>query len=636
MKRMLNRWVIASACVLSLAACQGGEDGKSSLLASATEAPGTNCEFGGTAISTGMDMDGNGELDPSEITATTYVCHGANGEAGTDGVDGTDGLNGTDGTDAAQPIMGTKTVPAGDDCEFGGIGILVGLDSNGDNVLDEAEITSIEYICKEAPDAELLFDEGALLPATDNCPGGPFVVKIGHDDNNNNTLEQAEVAAEVTSCNQAPKLAMRPLLEVSCDGEERILDAPVFVKDTDGSIESTVWELTGYDENGEVETTTINSTATGLRIDMASASLVFIKATATDNRGSAMELNGLAVNACGKMKAFHGVLPSTCEMISVEKAGDDRGGAVLSKNYVYYNGDNALVRMKRDGSETTVSRVINEEVDIIIAAPNAHTVMIPYHEDMLKEDGSIDWTKLNDSRIDDMTGITKWAMIDEAAFTVQTEGMITLEKPMHFGNFVIPAAEEGGSDYNAGTTDVILASTADAVLFVGRHTKRIGSGPVDNFLRYTLYAIDGTVISSRDVPQKLLVEVEDGGEPSIVNNEVYPNLLWRDQETDVARYPLTKSAEGDYILTYKSNNGNWSMVNLKTMEVTVTSETFAENCDVSNLALDMDQGVAWFHDEGSCFSTTGFYLDETLFRCSFVPVPAFNRLGDEGGSYEGP
>jgi len=46
----------------------------------------------------------------------------------------------------------------------------------------------------------------------------------------------------------------------------------------------------------------------------------------------------------------------------------------------------------------------------------------------------------------------------------------------------------------------------------------------------------------------------------------------------------------------------------------------------------MEQSEVWFHDEGSCFSKNGFYLDEALFRCSLVPVPAFGRLEDDGNN----
>lgn len=44
------------------------------LLNLAPEAAGANCYFGGTAVSTGIDSNGNGVLEPGEITQTQYVC----------------------------------------------------------------------------------------------------------------------------------------------------------------------------------------------------------------------------------------------------------------------------------------------------------------------------------------------------------------------------------------------------------------------------------------------------------------------------------------------------------------------------------------------------------------------------------
>jgi OmcA/MtrC family decaheme c-type cytochrome len=55
--------------------CNGA--GTSSLIATTAEPAGANCPFGGTRIATGIDANGNGTLDPTEIlaTATTFVCN---------------------------------------------------------------------------------------------------------------------------------------------------------------------------------------------------------------------------------------------------------------------------------------------------------------------------------------------------------------------------------------------------------------------------------------------------------------------------------------------------------------------------------------------------------------------------------
>ena len=60
--------------------CDGGEmvalettDG-SPLVRIEDEAPGDNCETGGSVVHVGSDLDGDGELDQGEVTSTDYVC----------------------------------------------------------------------------------------------------------------------------------------------------------------------------------------------------------------------------------------------------------------------------------------------------------------------------------------------------------------------------------------------------------------------------------------------------------------------------------------------------------------------------------------------------------------------------------
>lgn len=53
-----------------------GPSGESSLVNVTPEAPGPNCAQGGTRIDVGIDLNGNGVLDPNEITSTSYVCNG--------------------------------------------------------------------------------------------------------------------------------------------------------------------------------------------------------------------------------------------------------------------------------------------------------------------------------------------------------------------------------------------------------------------------------------------------------------------------------------------------------------------------------------------------------------------------------
>lgn len=123
------------------AAGEDGEDGLNALVRLEEEAPGENCEFGGTAIMVGLDEDGDGTLDASEILTTEYVCDGANGADGEDGVDGSDGLD---------VLIRIEDLPAGSECSNGGIEILVGYDRDGDGYLDDGEVTDRGVVCDGA------------------------------------------------------------------------------------------------------------------------------------------------------------------------------------------------------------------------------------------------------------------------------------------------------------------------------------------------------------------------------------------------------------------------------------------------------------------------------------------------------
>lgn len=61
------------------------------------ELPGGNCTDGGIKVESGQDTDGNGVLDPGEVTSTTYVCNGAEGPQGNPGPTGLTGATGPAG-----------------------------------------------------------------------------------------------------------------------------------------------------------------------------------------------------------------------------------------------------------------------------------------------------------------------------------------------------------------------------------------------------------------------------------------------------------------------------------------------------------------------------------------------------------
>jgi hypothetical protein len=54
-----------------------GSNGLDSLLATVSEPSGANCQWGGMKTTSGVDVNRNHVLDPSEVANTTYVCNGA-------------------------------------------------------------------------------------------------------------------------------------------------------------------------------------------------------------------------------------------------------------------------------------------------------------------------------------------------------------------------------------------------------------------------------------------------------------------------------------------------------------------------------------------------------------------------------
>ena len=172
-----------------------GTNGSSALVSIATEPSGSNCATGGSKISAGSDLNGNGKLDSTEVTSTSFICNGANGatgvtgpagatgvtgaagaagatgatgatgpagatgatgttgatgatgSAGATGPAGSTGATGPAGTNGLNTLVALAAEPSGTNCASGGTKISAGLDTNADGVLNPSEITSAQYVC---------------------------------------------------------------------------------------------------------------------------------------------------------------------------------------------------------------------------------------------------------------------------------------------------------------------------------------------------------------------------------------------------------------------------------------------------------------------------------------------------------
>lgn len=102
------------------------------------------CPEGGADIFLGTDFDGNGKLSTNEITTSTKVCHGQQGLSGPQGQTGSDGENGFNGNSS---LVNLTALSPGIPCQFGGIQIQSGHDNNNNQYLDESEIQTTAHVC---------------------------------------------------------------------------------------------------------------------------------------------------------------------------------------------------------------------------------------------------------------------------------------------------------------------------------------------------------------------------------------------------------------------------------------------------------------------------------------------------------
>lgn len=131
-----------------------GTSGATSLVSVLPEPQGDNCTFGGQRIESGFDdgkpsgLASDHTLQPGEVDATSYACHG------NDGMDGLDGFS---------SLVSTQTLESGVTCAAGGLRIDSGLDDGSaggiarNGSLEPGEVTSVRHVCN-----------GVTLPAVGN------------------------------------------------------------------------------------------------------------------------------------------------------------------------------------------------------------------------------------------------------------------------------------------------------------------------------------------------------------------------------------------------------------------------------------------------------------------------------------
>ncbi|HXS18544.1 MAG TPA: hypothetical protein VN764_15205, partial [Polyangiaceae bacterium] len=222
MNRRFSVFTLGLAAITAACSSNDHEDPQA-LVAVETVESGGSCSLGGTRVTAGADDDGDGQLDPSEIDSTSYLCsaeqgahgeegergeqgkageHGERGEsgkAGTNGESGADGKPGTPGTpgtpgapgpagpDGPTALIKTADELAGERCDHGGTRIEVGLDVDKDGTLghDEIDADQTRYVCDGAPGDSGV--AGFRLVGKFVAPGGP-IAEIVSPSPDGNTL----------------------------------------------------------------------------------------------------------------------------------------------------------------------------------------------------------------------------------------------------------------------------------------------------------------------------------------------------------------------------------------------------------------------------------------------------------------
>jgi hypothetical protein len=96
-------------------------------------------------------------------------------------------------------LVRTREETAGANCTTGGKAVLSGVDQNGDGTLSDDEVAQTTYVCAEAQ-PQVLTKTTPVQEGTSGCLNGGTRVQAGPDANRNGTLEQDEIQQDQVVC----------------------------------------------------------------------------------------------------------------------------------------------------------------------------------------------------------------------------------------------------------------------------------------------------------------------------------------------------------------------------------------------------------------------------------------------------
>ncbi|WP_422092093.1 DUF7151 family protein [Tenacibaculum ovolyticum] len=107
--------------------------------------------------------------------------------------DGKDGINGINS------LIKTTTEQNSSNCENGGVKIEIGIDDNGNNILENNEVNTTEYICNNIGFNSLI--NTVTEPSGSTCKNGGIKIETGIDENRNDVLDEVEITKTQYICN---------------------------------------------------------------------------------------------------------------------------------------------------------------------------------------------------------------------------------------------------------------------------------------------------------------------------------------------------------------------------------------------------------------------------------------------------
>ncbi len=149
------------------------------------EIAGAHCSTHGLRVDSGLDCNGDGVLQEHEIQHSSYVCDGESG---------------------VQLLINVNEVEPGEQCGAGGRKIDIGLDFDGDGSLDAEEITESFYTCNGTAQNHAALIETAEEAPGSHCQYGGIRVDTGSDTNDNGILEPDEISGTAYICDEAPEM----------------------------------------------------------------------------------------------------------------------------------------------------------------------------------------------------------------------------------------------------------------------------------------------------------------------------------------------------------------------------------------------------------------------------------------------